>query len=671
MALLAGTLTFTILNRTLSKDAYFALVAVAMILGYSTVGAVLASRTPRNAIGWLMIAVGLSFALTGFTSEYIVYAFETNPGSLPFGRMMAVVSNSFWLPMFASVILLVLLFPTGRVPGPRWRRLPMAVLALTALALAAGALMPGELQLDLDAPILNPIGVDALRPVLNAAATVAWIGILLAAAPLSITALVVRYRRSKGEERQQMRWLAYVAGTTTAVIVAGIASAVVGGESFGDSLAADVFVLASFGLVGVGVPVAMGVSVLRYRLYELDVVIKKTVVFGLVAFALTLLALLVLLVLPIATVGTGLSGWEWGLLAFGIAIGLLFGPLRRRARRLADRIVYRRRATPYEVLTTFSERIGETYSTEDVLPRMVQVLASGTGATSARVLLRVGGDEREVARWPHDADPAGDEHVVPVVHLGEELGALAVRMPANDPMDPAKEKLVADLAAQTGLVLRNVRLIADLRASRQRLVAAQDEERRRLERNIHDGAQQQLVALQVKQRLVEGIVERDPARAKEMLSQLQDEAAAALEDLRDLARGIYPPLLADKGLPAALEAQARKSPVPVAIDADGVGRLPQEVEAAVYFSVLEALQNISKYAEARQATVTLRKANGKVSFEVADDGRGFDPEAVELGTGLRGMVDRIEAIGGELVIDSSPGRGTTIRGIVAAHEAEA
>ncbi len=172
-------------------------------------------------------------------------------------------------------------------------------------------------------------------------------------------------------------------------------------------------------------------------------------------------------------------------------------------------------------------------------------------------------------------------------------------------MTPSDEKLIADLAGQAGLVLRNVRLneelkvrFDELKAAQKRLVSAQDEGRRRLERNIHDGAQQQLVALAVKLKLADNLIERDTAKAHELLEQIQQETHAALEDLRDLARGIYPPLLADKGLPAALEAQGRKSGLPVTLRADGVGRYPQAVEAAVYFSCLEALQNVAKYAEA-------------------------------------------------------------------------
>ncbi|MDP9329401.1 MAG: sensor histidine kinase [Actinomycetota bacterium] len=241
---------------------------------------------------------------------------------------------------------------------------------------------------------------------------------------------------------------------------------------------------------------------------------------------------------------------------------------------------------------------------------------------------------------------------------------MAVTMPANDPMNPAKDKLVRDLALQAGLVLRNVRLIEELRGSRQRLVAAQDEERRKIERNIHDGVQQQLVALAVRLRMTKALVSTDPTAAEGSLDDLQAATTEALEDLRDLARGIYPPLLADQGLAAALEAQARKSPTPVSIDADGIGRFPKDVESAVYFSVLEALNNVAKYAGASRAVITLAQHDGRLEFGVTDDGAGFDTHATGYGTGLQGIADRLDAIGGRLEVVSSRGAGTTIRGSV-------
>jgi signal transduction histidine kinase len=215
--------------------------------------------------------------------------------------------------------------------------------------------------------------------------------------------------------------------------------------------------------------------------------------------------------------------------------------------------------------------------------------------------------------------------------------------------------------------LKNVRLtgdlrarLDDLRASRRRLVTAQDEERRRLERNLHDGAQQHLVALKVKLGLAEMLLARDPKKATETLEQLKDDADEALETLRDLARGIYPPLLAEKGLVTALESQARKATLPVVIEATGITRYPQELEAAVYFCVLEALQNVQKYAHATQAAVRLREADGRLQVDVEDDGTGFDLATAKRGAGLTNMEDRLDALGGFLSLHSSPGGGARL-----------
>ncbi|MGH2554523.1 MAG: sensor histidine kinase, partial [Actinomycetota bacterium] len=285
-----------------------------------------------------------------------------------------------------------------------------------------------------------------------------------------------------------------------------------------------------------------------------------------------------------------------------------------------------------------------------------------------------------VAEWPRDGVEEGRlqltgselpefpsaDRAFSVRHQGELLGALTVTMPPTDPLTPAQAELVQDLASQAGLVLRNVRLIEDVRASRRRLVAAQDEERRRLERNLHDGAQQQLVALALKVRLAEGFAEKDPSHTRELLSDVQRDMQEALDNLRDLARGIYPPLLADQGLAIALEAQARKAAVPVTVETDSVSRYSQEVEAAVYFCCLEALQNVAKYAGASTVHLRLGQSAGELTFEVTDDGRGFEPASTPLGSGTQNMADRLSALGGSIEIISRPGSGTTVRGRIPA-----
>ncbi len=415
----------------------------------------------------------------------------------------------------------------------------------------------------------------------------------------------------------------------------------------------------------------IAIAVLKYRLYEIDVVINRAVVYGTLAVFITLIYAAI--VVGVGTLVGGQSNKFLSAVAAAV-IAIAFQPVRERSRRFANRLVYGKRATPYEVLSDFAERVAGTYAVDDVLPRTAHILAEGMGATSADVWVRVGSELRTAGSWPSatvshvpiddDLVVPGASATVPVRYQGELLGALSVTKAPGEVLTSADTKLLADVASQAGLVLRNVGLIEELRASRQRLVAAQDEERRKIERNLHDGVQQQLVALNVQAGLLARASGGDAAKLAELAGQLQTRASEALDDLRDLARGIYPPLLADKGLAAALEAQARKAAVPVSVETDGIGRYGQPVEAAVYFCTLEALNNVAKYAGASSATVALEQRNGHLRFTVIDDGAGFDTNATSYGTGLQGMADRLDAIGGTLQVTSSPGAGTSVAGSV-------
>jgi signal transduction histidine kinase len=267
------------------------------------------------------------------------------------------------------------------------------------------------------------------------------------------------------------------------------------------------------------------------------------------------------------------------------------------------------------------------------------------------------------------------EYSAPIRDGGELLGALTITKD-EEAMTSVDRELLDHLAAQAGQIVRNARLTTDLQArlselavqakelreSRQRIVAVQDDERRTLERNIHDGAQQHLVALAVKLKLTRTLATRAPEKAATMLGQLRGEVSDTLVALRELALGIYPAALEQGGVAHALKVQTQDSPLRTTIDSDGTGRYPLEVEATVYFCCLEALQNIAKYAQASAAHVTLRDEDGAVTFIVKDDGVGFDPTTITYGSGLRNISDRVAAARGTLEISSAPGRGTTITG---------
>jgi signal transduction histidine kinase len=624
---------------------------------FGVVGSVIVSRDRRNVIGLMLLYASLFTAVSFLAGELFTWLVVRGHTG-PFVVFLGLMNNFGWLLGILPVIfILPLLFPDGHLPSSRWRPLLWGTIAF--LAVVGVTLIFGQPRLtgsNENIGVANPFFFRRvfLDPVIGLLFPVVFLA--------SVGSLFLRFRRSAGIERQQIKWVAF--GLSFAFVSIVVGDFVLSGSG----VLAAVVSAAGF----LAFPVSIGVAVLRFRLYDLDVVVRKTVVAGVLAvFVGGVYAAFV-------AAGSLLVGSNDTTIAVvaAVVLALAFQPVRVRARRFADRVVYGKRANPYEVLTEFSSRVGGAYATEDVVPRMAQILGEGAGAKVARVWLRVGRELRPSASWPSDAttppNVAIDGDAVPTIHgayaagvrdRGELLGALSVEMPASDPMTPDKERLVADLASQAGLVLRNVALVEELRQSRRRLVAAQDHERRKLERNIHDGAQQQLVALAVKARLARQFVARDPAKTEEMLGQIEAETRTALDDLRDLARGIYPPLLADKGLGSALDAQGRKAPFPVRVDAGGVGRLPQDVEAAVYFSCLEALQNVAKYAQASNATIELRLEASTLRFAVSDDGCGFDPSSVS-GSGLQGVTDRLAAIGGTFRIESASGEGTTVTGRV-------
>lgn len=658
-----GTVTFLAALATFPfdgrpSDDTAALTEVLAFVAIGITGLILARKRPGNPAGWIYLgvwaAVGIFFALTDQYAALATIAYPRLPG----GTFATWLTNWIWVPIFVTLLTYPFLyFPDGRLPSPRWRPVVWYTAAITVAWSVAFALEGHDYTDATGASAPNPYAIGRLTPFFDGAREVVAL-LFFVAMGMAVASLVVRFRRSRGDERQQIKWLMLSGALLLAWLM--IPTIEHGNGGWPDAVQGVLIAL---------IPASVGIAILKYRLYDVDLVIKKTVVFTVVVVVLTGLYLGVI---AMTAVGTGVSRYVVGILLLAVT----FNPVRRAAGVVADRVVYGRRASSYEVLAAFSGRMAETYATDDVLPRMAQVLCAATGASSATVWLQVGseltpvaaaGDGSPASARELDVRPMADgTFAAEVRHQGELLGALSVAMPANDPLDPARSKLVRDLASQAGLVLRNVKLIEEVKASRQRLVAAQDEERRKIERNIHDGAQQQLVALSVQLKLAEQMVGRDPERERALLAQLGVQANEALEDLRDLARGIYPPLLQDKGLPAALEAQARKAVVPTTVAADGVGRFPQDVEAAIYFSCLEALQNVAKYARASRAEIALSNGDDALTFSVTDDGAGFDPASTGYGTGLQGIADRLAAIGGQLAVRSAPGAGTTVTGRIPA-----
>jgi signal transduction histidine kinase len=680
-------------------DALWNLADLPAELLYASLGGLIVRRA-GNPIGWMLLGLAVVLSVMTLTSAWAVLGVR-HPGTLPDPRLMGLLSEWCFVPVLSGLAFLFLLYPTGRLPSRRWRPFAAAGLALTGLALIGVLVHPRQMALPapggISLALPNPLGIRSLGPVLSRV----LIGTLAGASAVfvfimggAIVALVVRYRSGSRETRQQIKWIMLIG---LAVVVFQAVALVALGVNHGRSSLAVTIAYTVIPVIALfGTPAVITLAILKHGLYQIDVIISRTVQYGLLSAVLT--GVYVAIVIGIGTLA-GYSGGGSGLsVAAAVAVALLFQPVRQRAQRVANRLVYGERASPYQVLADLAEDMGGQLDAGLVLDRMAAVLAGATGAVQVGVWICVGGELRPQVVWPRPADGAGPAAPVPLAapadgrnvaelpdlgavsravavrHSGELLGALTVVKPPSEPVSAAEDRLLAQLASQAGLVLRNARLTAelqatidDLRASRRRLVQAQDAERQRIERNLHDGAQQQLIALRIQLGLLDAVAD-DPAGVRETAGQLRDGLAAALDDLRVLARGIYPPLLADQGLGAALRAQASRAALPVTVSADGVGRYRLEAEAAVYFCVLEALQNTAKYAGASTASVALAASGGQLEFTVTDDGAGFDVAAAVDGTGLQGMSDRLAAVGGTLRIDSAPGHGTTVSGCLPAGE---
>ena len=644
---------------------------VLALMAIAVIGAIVASRQPRNPIGWIFSAIGFFLGVL-ILSSHVYWSValeqaEPSPGAI----VVAWLASWIWIPaMLPALTLLPLYFPTGRPPTPRWIWVQWVVIGAAPLLFLGTAFVPGEFE---DYAVDNPFAPDGSLG--RALELVGFVGFVMMIVALlgAAASLVVRFRRSMDEERQQMKW--GVSAIVLFAITFFVPVDMVAGEDVG-------FATLLLGLMIIAIAVA--ISILRYRLYDIDLVISKTLlVAGLAGF---ITATYVAIVVGVGSlVGRGDEPNLVLSVAATALVAVAFQPVRRQLRRLANRLVFGRRATPYDVLSGFATRVGAAEASPETLVGLAELLADGTGARPARVWLRVGSQLRSAATWPEesaavppiDIDSASfpdADLTVPVREGDELLGVLTIAKPRGEQVTEVDTDLVQRLAAASGVLLRNLRLDAelaqqldDIETSRRRLVTSQDDARRQIEADLAGGSRAQLTALRERLLLLAPDVDTEQAPKTAMLiGQLTTATDGALRTLDGLASGVYPPRLAAEGLVTALSEQAAKAAIPVDVDAAGVGRFPAEVELAVYFSVLEALQNVAKYADADRARVRLVHQGDRLTFEVTDDGTGFDTGTVSKGTGLQGIVDRLDTVAGGLTITSEPGTGTTVAGFVPA-----
>lgn len=637
-------------------------VSAGLLVGWPIVGAALVLYRPGNNIGKLMVLFSFLFGIWISSETLVLVSRQGVP--VPALDLLTWLAIGVAPPTLSVVIFIIALFPSGELRSS-WLRWPLRIVfGLTVL----GVLIRGVLPITTvsgDLTLTNPWGIESLAPLVPLDGVAFGLAALVLLA--SAVDLVVRWRRSEGVERLQMRalamgitfWVLMVAGTLLLNLLGLDGSQLVVAENLAWTT----------GLAAL--PVAIGAAVARYRLYDIDIVVSKSVTYLGLAASITLLYTAVavgpLLVIGVPDDGEG-PGLVLPIVATG-AVALLFEPIRTRLQRWANRMVYGDRATPQEVLSRVTARLSDTAGgngTQD----LARLLAGGTGAERVVVWSRFHDGLRPEAI--HQLDRSDAVGTVPVdglvddeltesrsvLHQGVLFGALSITKARNDPITPDDRELLSDVAAGAGLLLRNISLnreleerAEELRASRRRLIAAQDAERHRLERDLHDGAQQQVVALKVKLGIAKTIAEREGAdEIAVRVSALAEETQQAVDALRAVAHGIYPPLLEAEGLQSALRAVERTSSIPLVLDVAGITRYGRSIEETVYFSVLETVER-ARMSGAREVEARLAAVNGELLIEVGLDG------VTEID--LTAVSDRIDASGGMLRIDQTDG-GTAL-----------
>lgn len=626
------------------------------------VGAILAWRVPSNPISWLLLMFGNVSAI----SALFLIVVQRAPDQTAAGWFDAI----FYAINTASVMLLpiiLLRFPDGSLPSKRWRVVEWTVIGGGVVGATAALLNGGWGGDGSQATVVSPL-YDSTTPAGDILSSIFFplFAVSFVAAAMS---QILRYRASTGESRLQIKWLAYSAGFL--ILGMGVVLADSGFAAVATDTAWEATVMA---LGFTSIPIAIGIAVLRYRLYDIDVVISRTVVFAILAIFIT--ATYVVVVVGVGRlIGGGADGLLLPIVATAL-VALAFEPVRSRAQRWANRLVYGKRSTPYEVLSDLTERLADAEEGDRLLERMATLLRDGTGAESAAVWLGEPGAMTRAVSSPKDAESTDQPTLdavlsFPVAHNGEVIGALEVVKPKGSVLSTAERSLLSDLAGSAGAVLGYQRLndsletrARELEASRARLVGAQDSERRRLERELHEGAEQYIVAIKVKIGVASQVAgKHDAADLEKLLNGLSDEAQAALDDVQSLAKGIYPPILESDGLGVAISGLASSAPVEVSFQRDGIGRYPAEVEAAVYFDVSEAVTNAVKHANA-PIHIELSDSEGVLRFSVVDSGPGFDIDESDMGSGLENMADRVESIGGSLSVSSASGKHTEVTGTI-------
>jgi two-component system NarL family sensor kinase len=661
-------------------------------LAFPTVGALIASRLPANPIGWIFCGVGLLYSAQRFAQAYADYALLVN-FAFPGGEYLVWFSGllNFRGPVIAGIFVM-LLFPDGSLLSRRWRIVAWTAVCGAVLSELHAAFYPQDIGTSAYS-VMNPFGwVGGIWVgVIGVGLTTyefldasGFIGetLLLTSILAAICSLALRLHRARGDERQQLKWFMYAAvpaascfsyvllsfvvfdftmfvfGTPLTLMVDDYNDSVVGAFILQVILYVAVFSL----LV---VPVITYIAIVRYHLYDIDVVINRTLVYG--SLTTCVVGIYVLAVVALGALFQTQGNLVVSLLATGV-VAVFFQPLRSRLQRSVNRLMYGERDDPYAVISRLGRRLEATLAPDAVLSTIVKTIREALKLPFTAIALPRDGEGFEVVATSGEQSPA-DPLVLPLSYGGESVGELllAPRAPGEG-FSAADRRLLIDLAHQAGVAVHGVRVMADLQRSRERLVLAREEERRRLRRDLHDELAPTLAALGLSAATVGELIPTDPKDAAFANEKLQAAIRATVGEIRRLVYDLRPPALDELGLIEAIRERASRYGVGVegfraTVEApDELPPLPAAVEVAAYRIVQEALMNVYRHARASSCTVRLACTDSPsraLTIEVTDDGVGL-PERPQGGVGLHSMRERAAELGGECEIARSRPSGTRV-----------
>jgi signal transduction histidine kinase len=648
LLLVAVAVALAVANGTAVRD----LGHLPFVVTCAVTGALLARHRPDNPIGWLLLTSAGSFALLDACGHAAIHGTVTRPGSVPFADLLAWPQTWLWVPANAAMSAVPAFFPDGRLPSPRWRR-PMQVLAaLAVVAATAGAVRPGFNAQVGDDSRPNPFGVAGFGPVADAAEAAFTICAGLAFV-IAGFAVVRRARSSRGVRRQQLKWVGYAFALAVAVIVGRLVTGLTDAHPDAVWPVASTAWDVAGGLATAAVPAALGIAILRHRLFDIDLIISRTAVYLTLSAAVGGTYLLVVTVL-----GT------WASVLGAAAAALVFAPLRDWLQRRVNLLLYGERDNPYAVLSRLGHRLEQVQDP-------AALLAAGTATVREALQLSYVGIEVDGGH-AYELGARPDAPVtLPLVHGGEPVGRLHLGPRTGESsLSRRDQRLLTDLARQIAVAAGAVRaadrarqLTTDLQRSREHLIVAREEERRRLRRDLHDGLGPTLAGLTMRAEAAQTMV-AEPAAVK-LLDEIMTDARTAVADVRRLVEGMRPPALDTLGLAGALRAHLAGWPGAAHVTFDVPQELPPlaaATEVAAYRIAVEALANAQRHAAAETVDVRLRAADGRLVVEVRDDGRGVGGEpATGSGVGLHSMRERAEELGGTLTVATRPGGGTRVR----------